>query len=362
MSNAIFLVTGEKSCPYYDTGDEIKVESNSVSISSFKPVCVYLTAQIEKILSAPGFAGSHSPFGGRQFSPKAQQTQFDCGGCDGLIQFKFKQEKDYATIQMKLLRDSEEQRKRQHLQKYYGFMRQLELFNSLEDEALTSLTTYLEFKSVLPLKVLIEKGAPGTHLYIILSGEVDVIGESGQKVSKMESGEIFGEMSLLSGEAHSDTLHTSSATKVAMLSVKNFRKILKKHPSLQIFLFKLLINQVQAMALRAGNISSGMTGDLQEMPAVDLMQLINSSQKTGVVHLSSVDGKAEVFFNEGEIIRAQYGDMTGKEAVFAILKLKDGHFTYNRGIADELTSLPPLGGFIGLIMEGLQRIDEQGAP
>ncbi len=75
MSNAIFLVTGEKSCPYYDTGDEIKVESNSVSISSFKPVCVYLTAQIEKILSAPGFAGSHSPFGGRQFSPKAQQTQ-----------------------------------------------------------------------------------------------------------------------------------------------------------------------------------------------------------------------------------------------------------------------------------------------
>ncbi len=361
MSNAIFIVTAENSCPYYDVGDELKVESSSLSISSFKPVCLYLSEKIQTIVAAPDSGSRFPQLGSRKLMSKGQDTQFDCGGCSGLIDFKYKQEKDYATLQMKLLKDSEEMRKRQHLEKYYHQMRQLEIFSSLEDDALKDLITFFEFKTILPQKVLVEKDAPGTHLYIIISGDVDVMGDSHQKLLSMHSGEIFGEVSLLSGDPHTNSIHTATAAQVALLSIKNFRQIIKKHPPLQLFLFKLLIDRVQAMALRSGNISSGMTGDLKEVPAVDLMQLINSSQKTGTVELVCEKGKAKVYFNEGEIIHAHCGNLEPKEAVFAILGFKRGQFTYNSGLSAELKQKPPIGGFIGMIMEGAQRIDEQSS-
>lgn len=362
ISNAIFIVTNENSCPYYHLGDEIKVESSSISISAFKPVCLYLSREVEKIVTSPESVSRFPKLGSQQLRPDMQKSQYNCGGCTGLIQYKFKQEKDYATLQMKLLKESDELRKRQHLEKFYKLMRSLEIFNSLEDDALRDLTLFLEFKTVLPNKVLIEKGSPGTHLYIILKGEVAVVDDTGQKTSEIHPGGIFGELSLLSGEPESNSFHTVTGTQVALLSVKNFRQILKKHPALQIFLFKMLIDRVQAMALRAGNIASGMTGDLEEVPAVDLMQLINSSQKTGSIELVCFTGRAHIYFNEGEIVHALFNHLEGKEAVFAVLGVRQGHFTYSRGIPEEFKNLPPVGGFIGLMMEGVQRIDEHSQP
>lgn len=358
MNNAIFIVTDENCCPYYEMGDELKVESGSLSISSFKPVCLYLGTKIKETVTAADNISRFSQLASQKLRATSKQSQFDCGGCSGVIQYKFKQEKEYATLQMKLLKESDEIRKRQHLEKYYNLMRSLTIFHSLEDDALKDLTLFLEFKTVLPHKVVLEKGEPGTYLYIIIKGEVDVVDDSGQKISKLCSGEIFGEVSFLSGEPHSNSIHTVTVTQVALLSIKNFRQILKKHPSLQIFLFKLLINRVQAIALQSGNIASGMTGDLEDVPAVDLMQLINSSQKTGSIEVICREGKGQVHFNQGEIIHASFNQVDGKEAIFTVLGLQEGHFTYNRGLPPEYMDYPQIGGFIGLMMEGVQRIDE----
>jgi CRP-like cAMP-binding protein len=275
-----------------------------------------------------------------------------------LIQYQFKQEKDYVTLQMKLLMKSIEIRKQQHLAKYYNLMRSLDIFRSLEDDVLKDLILLLEFKTVLPQKVLLERDSPGTHLYIIISGEVDVVEDNGTKISKMHPGEIYGEVSLLSGEPHSNSLHSVTVTQVASLSAKNFRLILKMYPPLQIFLFKLLINRVQLMALRAGNIASGMSGDLEEIQVIDLMQLIHSSQKTGHIDIICADGRAQVFFYQGEIIYAHYAQLEGKEAVFAILGIKKGQFSYSRDIVEDFKVYSPIGDFMGLMMEGVQKIDE----
>ena len=359
MKNAVFIVTIEKSCPYYDVGDELNVENSTLTISSFKPVCLHLAEKIKTIVTSPENISRFSSPGAQQLRPNAQQSSFDCGGCTGLIQFMFKQEKAYATLQMKLLMESEEVRKRQHLAKYFDLLRPLKLFDSLENEALEDLIGLLEFKTILPQKVLIEKGTQGTHLYILISGEIESAEIDGHNSSRMYTGDILGAVSLLSGEPHRTTIQTVTVTQVALLSSKNFRQILKKYPSLQVFLFKRLIKRVEAMAIQSGQISSGMSGDLEEIPAADLLQLINSSQKTGNIAFQSTDGTAHLNFKDGEIVHAHYKELEGKEAVFSILAIRAGHFTYNRGISGELETLSPIGGFMSLIMEGLQRLDEQ---
>ncbi|OGR17827.1 MAG: Crp/Fnr family transcriptional regulator [Desulfobacterales bacterium GWB2_56_26] len=349
--DAIFIVTGEKSCPIYNLGEELKVVNYSLSVPSFKPSCLFLTAEISKIVTSRESFSTFSRFG-------SQNARFDCGGCGGMIHFEFKKEKDFATLQMKLLNETEERRKRQHLDKFFGVLRNLDIFESLDDDALSDLTLLLELKTIPVDKVILKKGEPGSHLYIVLSGQVAVIADDRSRLAEMGTGEIFGEMSLLSGEPVTSSIHSSADTEVAILSTKNFKHVLKKYPILQIFLFKLLVKRAQTMSLRSGKISSGMTGELSEISTVDLFQLINSSQKTGRFDLILEQGKAMVFFKEGEIVHARFLELRNKEAIFALVGVKNGHFIYTKGIPKELDKAPPIGGFMGIIMEGLQRIDE----
>ncbi len=352
--DAIFIVTEERSCPFYNIGEELKVENYSLSVPSYKPGCLHLTQKIVDIITSRDSYMGFSRIDGNK-------SKFDCGGCEGLIRFEFKKEKDFSTRQMKLLNETEERRRRQHLEKFFKVLRNIDIFEPLDDDALSDLTLLLDVKTIPLDKIVLKKGEIGANLYIILKGQVAIIAEDGSRVAEMGTGEIFGEMSLLSGEPVTSTVHTIAATQVAMLSLKNFKHVLKKYPVLQLFLFKLLVNRAQVLTLRSGVITSGMNGELAEISTVDLFQLINSSHKTGTIDLSLDEGKAMVFFKEGEIIHARYLNLRNKDAVFALLGTKRGHFTYSKGIPQELDSLPPIGGFMGMMMEGLQRIDENQA-
>jgi len=88
----------------------------------------------------------------------------------------------------------------------------------------------------------------------------------------------------------------------------------------------MLVDRAQSMALRSGNITSGMAGELDEISIVELLQLMNTSQKTGRIELLFDDAKATVLFNEGELIQIRYRNLKDKEALFALLAKKDGHF------------------------------------
>lgn len=358
LQDAIFIITNEDSCPIYDIGEEIKVENSLLSVSAFKPGCLHLAQKIRQIVT-PEQSGSAFPqLARRPTNPSGKKTRFNCGGCDGMIHYEFKQEKDYETLQMKLLRDTEMQRRQQHLQRFFGVLRALDIFEALDDEPLKDLTLLLDLKNFLADKVILKEGDPGTHLYIVLKGLVAMIGDDGSQILEIGPGEIFGEMSLLSGEPASNAIHTVQGTQLAMLSTKNFKRVLKKYPILQMFLFKLMVDRAQTMTLQSGNITSGMTGKLSEIAAVDLFQLINSAQKTGTIELVVPKGKGVVFFNDGEIVDAQFLDRREKDALFALLREKNGNFSYARGVPEELLNNPPLGGFMGLMMEGLQMIDE----
>jgi CRP/FNR family cyclic AMP-dependent transcriptional regulator len=359
MRDAIFLVTKEQSCPYYSVGDELKVENASMSVSAYKPCCLYLADKITQLLSArQAFAAMPTRFGGQPMGFGSQKSRHDCGGCIGMVHFEYKQEKDYATLQMKLLVDAEEQRRKKHLERFFELLRGLPVFDSLDDESLVDLTLLLELKTFVVDKIVVKKGEPGTYLYFIVKGRVTVIDDDGAKGQEMVDGDIFGEMSLFSGEPVAHSIHTLDVTQLAMLSAKNFRIILKSYPSLQIFLFRMLVERAQAVALMTGNITSGMNGNLADISVIDLFQLINSSAKSGTVELLLPEGRAMVYFIDGEIVRATYQDLIDKDAFFAMVGLASGRFIYTRRLPKEFNKLEPIGGFMGLAMEGLQRIDE----
>lgn len=349
--DAIFVVVHEESCPLYSVGDEIKVENYGLSMSDYKPGCLYLARQVASIVASKENLAGISRI-------STQKTRYDCGGCEGLLHFEYKKDRDYATLQMKLLEEAEEKRRKKHLQKYFGVLRKIQLFEPLEDDALSDLTVLLAFKTIPFGKIVVKKGSPGTNFFIILEGHLEVRADDGSKLVDLGAGEMFGEMSLLSAEPFSHSIVSLNTSQLAILSVKNFKEILKKYPVLQMFLFKLLVDRAQTITLKSGNIASGMTGELSEIAPVDLFQLINAGGKTGTIDITLDKGRGMVFFKDGEIVYARYRKYRKKEAVYELLGMTEGHFSYTKGIPDILQKEPPIGGFMAMMMEGVQSLDE----
>lgn len=352
FKNAIFVVTEEQGCPIYNVGEEFRVEDMGLSVPEAKPACLKMVRVLIKATSEQQNLERFTQHG-------VEKSKFECGGCTGLIRFEFKKEKGFATVQMKLLAAAEQREKMKHMDRFFGLLRCMDIFEPLNDDSLRDLTALLQLKEYGANKIVLKKGDPGTSLYIILEGKIAVIADKGEVLSEMGVGDIFGEMSLLSGEPVTTSIHTLEKTKLASLSSKDFKHVLNKYPILQVFFYRMLVDRAQANTLRSGTISSGMTGELAEINTVDLFQLINSSQKTGQIELDLEDGKAQVLFNEGELIQARYNALAGKDALFALLAKRSGRFTYTSGISEEAMELEVLGGFMGLIMEGMRRIDEQ---
>jgi CRP/FNR family transcriptional regulator, cyclic AMP receptor protein len=351
--NAVFVVTEERFCPIYNVGDEFNVQRDALTIPGTKPACLIMVRQIMRITEGHESLKRHTVFG-------SQNVKFECGGCSGLIRFEFKKAKAYSTTQMKLLSAARKNRENRELDEFTDMLRSFPVFSPLGDNDLYDLFTLLRFKQYGPDEIILRKGDPGTHLYIILTGKVEVVGDTGESISEMESGSVFGEMSLLTGAPVVTSVYSRSVTKLAALTSKDFKHVLHRYPVLHVFFYRLLIERAGKTGKRfSADIASGMAGDIAEVHVVELFQMINVSQKTGTVELKLPGGNATVVFNEGEVVFARYGSLTGKEALYKLLGVTKGQFTYLPGIPPDAEGYEVIGGFMGLVMEGMQLLDEE---
>ena len=101
------------------------------------------------------------------------------------------------------------------------------------------------------------------------------------------------------------------------------------------------------------------SGSLSDMGLVDLLQTIDISRKSGVLHLSSGDRRGAIFFEEGKLRHAELGNKTGESAVYRFLVWNEGHFDLE--FREVRTDSPTISGSMqGLLMEGMRRLDEWG--
>lgn len=354
--DAIFIVTEERRCPIYNVGDEFKVARDILTVPEIKPACLILVRQILRVTTGQSILQHSSVFG-------LQKAKFECGGCSGLIRFEFKKEREYATTQMKLLAAAEKRKSYRELDEFKDQLQCFPVFAPLTDNDLYDLFTLLRFKKFAADEIILHQGDPGENLFIIISGKVAVVDEGGKPISELGPGGVFGEMSLLTGTPVATSVYTREETKLATLTSKDFKHVLHRYPVLHVFFYRLLIDRAGKENKKLEtDINLGLSGDVSEIHVVELFQLINSSQKTGTVRFKLVDDVAEVLFNEGEVVHVRYGDLKGRKAFFALLGVSSGQFTYSPGIPPRAHEYAVIGGFMGLVMEGMQLLDEEEQP
>jgi CheY-like chemotaxis protein len=97
-------------------------------------------------------------------------------------------------------------------------------------------------------------------------------------------------------------------------------------------------------------------GSLAQMNVIDLMQSLEMGRKSCLLSLSQDDEKCDVYFAEGQVIHAVYGNLKGDQAVFKVLRWTGGNFELN--FEGKTTETSTQLNTQGLLMEGLRLLDE----
>lgn len=97
-------------------------------------------------------------------------------------------------------------------------------------------------------------------------------------------------------------------------------------------------------------------GHLKDLGLVDLVQVFHNEKKTLIIHLGSELGYGKVCLLGGEIVHAQLRDLSGKEALWALIGWHDGDFEVSPG--ETVSEVTINGNYEALILDGLRQLDE----
>jgi len=240
------------------------------------------------------------------------------------------------------------------------YLSRFPVFETLGGHGIRDLVTLLRRKSYAAGDIIIRKGEPGRNLFIIVSGKVEVVADGDVTISIMGQGEVFGDMSLLTGNPVVATIRVLEPATVLKLSKESFEGLLMKYPSFQMYFTRLLAERLSRTDHdRARELSSAMVGQLSEMPPSELLQTLHINQKTGVVALELSKGKASICFREGELVGAEYDGLSGEKAFFEIVAENQGRFSFTPGLPGDVMEAPEIGSFMSLLMEATRRMDEE---
>lgn len=109
------------------------------------------------------------------------------------------------------------------------------VFEGLSPELLARVSAGFEQRAVPAGESLVEQGAPSTGLFVVLSGTVDVTAKAefgAMRLKELHAGDVFGEMSLLSGEPASASVTSSAPVRLLVLPASSFSS-LSSEPELQ---------------------------------------------------------------------------------------------------------------------------------
>lgn len=355
LLEAQFKIIECRDCPLYEKGDEFNISGLSMRPPDGKSTCLFLARDITGII-----VEKMDSFSGHAKRKPIDKGDFNCSGCSGLVKFAHVQESKFFTPQMRMMVAAEErQQQNRSMGSFFNMMNSFSFFKALEGDSLQDIFSRLVMKNFKAGEVILQAGRPGRYLYFILAGRVAVMDSDNQKIALLGRGEIFGEMSLLSGKSVCATITSVEPVKILVLSGKDLSQILIKYPSLQGYFTRLLAQRLADTNVgQLDKTSQAFSGQLGELPPAELFQMLNENAKTGVVELTLGGGKALVVFSEGEVVRVDYKGLHGAPAFNAILKEQDGRFIFSASLDLEDVGASPIASFMKLLMDGLRNIDE----
>jgi trk system potassium uptake protein TrkA len=119
-------------------------------------------------------------------------------------------------------------------------LRKVDFLASLNDNELAVVARGAEFLQRPAGSEIFKKGDPGESFFVVLAGEVRMVGDGGQVMGTIGSGGFFGELALLTGEPRMATAVTASACELAVVGREDFRTVVMANPAVALEMSRIL--------------------------------------------------------------------------------------------------------------------------
>ena len=250
-----------------------------------------------------------------------------------------------------------------------GFLRGSDLFENQPEEVLKAVLAqghFLEFGSG---DVVFRQGDEGDRLFIVKSGVLEIIatptdGTEAMPVAYLGTGEVLGELALLTGSPRSATARSPERAELFTLDKAVFRDLMDTLPAFSRNLCLVLAKRLETTTLKVPRASGKqLQGNLKFFDLATIIQTLIGSHQTGSLVITQDRGKqklAELFFLKGNIARAKFRQLTGDDAVFQLFQSSfEGEFSFTgRDVEDDEVQPDITMPAISLLMESVRLEDE----
>ena len=131
-------------------------------------------------------------------------------------------------------------------------LRAIPMFSTLRDDELEVLRQGLSVSTVSVGDTVMQKGDAGGTLFVLLSGQVKVVGAHRQPdehvLNVLDPIEVFGEMSLLTGDPCSATVIATDFCHMLTLNRETLESILVQNPSVCISLLRDAYSRIRQLS------------------------------------------------------------------------------------------------------------------
>jgi len=98
-------------------------------------------------------------------------------------------------------------------------------------------------------------------------------------------------------------------------------------------------------------------GNVEQMPLVDLIQLLTMNRRSGALTVTTAGGTGEVRFEDGDVVDTIFRRLEGEKAFYRLMGERDGHFAFVPGAIS--VGAQRMGiATSSLIMESVRQVDE----
>jgi len=228
-------------------------------------------------------------------------------------------------------------------------LKNIPLFAFVEEQDLELIAEKLVPETFLPDSTIINEGDKGDCLYLIKKGRVKVMSATTDKkesvvLSYLESGDHFGEMSLLTGEPRSASVVAVNDVELWRLSKDDFDRLILNNPNITITLTHLL-----SQRLKDANVARRDTeeyykkrfnpsGSLQETHVIKILKYVEDNALSGKLIFEKDDEKATFHYKKGALISVDYGDKDEDEAMDEILQWAEGRYRVEPSLFEPITA------------------------
>jgi len=122
--------------------------------------------------------------------------------------------------------------KRDRMRRLVEHLSRVDLLRALPPDEMRALLHHVHPRLFAPGTIIVKEGGVGDSLYLIETGDVQVT-KDGENVAKLDGGDSFGEMSLLTGEPRSATVTASGEVRAWEILKDDFDRLVSSSPVLR---------------------------------------------------------------------------------------------------------------------------------